>query len=154
MGPEAEKLAGDTTRYFNGTNPRVRIRGHAYSVLAQACWPKTSYPRQKQPHSAPSRSRGDQWSRRATYGGHRCRAHRSGLGKPDEARSKLVSVVGEARKFGYPLYQFDAQLALYEIDFEINHPATARTQLVSFEKEARAKGYNLIARKAAAVRGQ
>ena len=75
------------------------------------------------------------------------------LGKPDEARTKLVSVVREARKFGYGILQFEAQLALYEIDLKSPRTATARIQLISFEKAARAKGYDLIARKASVLRG-
>ena len=155
-GPEAEKLAGDTTRYFNGTKSARPDTGvTAYSVLAQALLAQNKLSQAKA-----AAQRAVTLSRKTSGREGRLMADTVAarialaLGKPDEARSKLVSVVGEARKFGYPLYQFDAQLALYEIDLKSTHPATARTQLVSFEKEARAKGYNLIARKAAAVRGQ
>ena len=49
-------------------------------------------------------------------------------------------------------YQFEARLALGELEKKSGHIGAAQAQLASLEKAARAKGFGLIARKAAAAR--
>jgi len=81
-----------------------KIRASGYGVTAYSFWRKPCCPKQAIPgkaaDSAPSRSRGRPVVAKALMADTVARASLC-PGKPDEARSKLVSVVGEARKFGY-----------------------------------------------------
>jgi tetratricopeptide (TPR) repeat protein/TolB-like protein len=68
-----------------------------------------------------------------------------------EAARHAELVLTEARKYGYVPYQYEARLALGEIEMASGKPdGTAR--LDALERDAREKGYGLIARKAAGAR--
>jgi tetratricopeptide (TPR) repeat protein len=66
---------------------------------------------------------------------------------------ELAAIVAKSRELGYQGIEFDARLALAEIEMKAGQLGAGRAQLSSLEAEAKAKGYNLVARKAAAVRG-
>ena len=59
-------------------------------------------------------------------------------------------MLASARKYGYLSYEFQARLALGEIELESGSPS-AETRLRSLENEARLKGMLLIADEAAAL---
>jgi eukaryotic-like serine/threonine-protein kinase len=61
-------------------------------------------------------------------------------------------VLAEATQLGFVRVQFEASLALGEIEIKAGDRVAARTRLERVEKNARAKGFELIARKAAAAR--
>ena len=65
------------------------------------------------------------------------------------AREVLRSVLAEAKKDGYLEYQFDARLALAELDIRIGHSAAAHAALNTLERDARQKGFGLTLRKEA-----
>lgn len=67
------------------------------------------------------------------------------------ARSELTECMNTARKFGFLLLEFEARLAIAEIDFAENTPAGER-RLASLEREAKAHDFGLISRKAARLR--
>jgi len=88
----------------------------------------------------------------------RLRAVLSGYSDPSESDAAIHALQGvltEATEHGFGGYQFDASLALGEIEIKFS---TNRTQglarLARLERGARAKGFTLIARKAAAARRQ
>jgi serine/threonine protein kinase/tetratricopeptide (TPR) repeat protein/TolB-like protein len=62
-----------------------------------------------------------------------------------EATRSLKATLTEANKYGYLGYQFEARLALAEIELKMDKTATSLDVL---QKEAAAKGFGLIARKA------
>jgi ATP/maltotriose-dependent transcriptional regulator MalT len=76
----------------------------------------------------------------------------AGTGKSNEAMRSLAQVVAEATKFRLINLQFEARLALGEIEMKSGKTAAGRARLETLQKEAEAKGYRLLARKAAAAR--
>ncbi|MGO9940923.1 MAG: tetratricopeptide repeat protein, partial [Terracidiphilus sp.] len=77
---------------------------------------------------------------------------RSASGKPEDqgaARKSVRALLAEATRDGYMGYEFEARLALGEIEMKSNQAEAGRRTLTALEKEARGKGYGLIAVKAA-----
>jgi eukaryotic-like serine/threonine-protein kinase len=72
--------------------------------------------------------------------------------KPESAGIHLRQTLAEAHKHGYVGVEFDASLALAELELKSGQVAAGRTQLKALEKSARSRGFGLIARKAAAAR--
>ena len=72
--------------------------------------------------------------------------------KPESAGARLRQTLAEARKHGYVGIEFDASLALAELELKSGRFVAARAQLSALEKSARSKGFGLIAGKAAAAR--
>lgn len=70
-----------------------------------------------------------------------------------EAARRLDAAQAEARKYGFLGYQFEARLALGEIEMKSGHGASGRAQLTALRSDAQARGYGLIGRKAAAALG-
>jgi len=68
---------------------------------------------------------------------------------PESSLTQLQQILKEARKHGYIGVEFEARLALAELDRKSGHGAAAHEQLASLERAANAKGFGLIARKAA-----
>ncbi len=71
-------------------------------------------------------------------------------GKVTEAHRELDAMAATARKFGYRIYDYQARLALGEIELWSGTP-DARAHLVSLEADARAKGVLLFANQARAM---
>jgi len=72
-------------------------------------------------------------------------------GAQAEALKNLEAAFADATKLGYIGYQFDARLALGELEIKSGNAAAGRARLSALEKEARAKGFLSIARQAAAA---
>jgi DNA-binding winged helix-turn-helix (wHTH) protein/TolB-like protein len=72
------------------------------------------------------------------------------VGRLDEARQSLNSVIAQTTKHGNVRYEFEARLALCEVEAKTD-PAAARAHAKTLEEQARSKGFALIARKAASV---
>jgi tetratricopeptide (TPR) repeat protein/tRNA A-37 threonylcarbamoyl transferase component Bud32 len=72
-------------------------------------------------------------------------------GKTEEALKSLASVEKEARAGGLVAIEFEARLALGEVERKAGQTAKARANLDALAKEAKAKGFNLIAAKAGGV---
>lgn len=68
-------------------------------------------------------------------------------------RKELATIVVKSRELGYQEIEFDTRLALAGIEMKTEQVMEGRAHLVAIEAEAKDKGYNLVARKAAAVRG-
>ncbi len=64
------------------------------------------------------------------------------------ASQDLRAILEEARKKNTPQIQFEARLALGEIELASGDAKAGRAELVTLTKDARAKGFRLIARKA------
>lgn len=76
-------------------------------------------------------------------------------GKPADlalAEKNLQSTLAEATRIGFVGYQFEARLALGEIELKSGDAVKGRAGLAALEKEAKAKGFGLIARKAIAAK--
>jgi len=69
------------------------------------------------------------------------------------ATKELAAVITKSRELGYMGIELDARLALAEIEMKSGQTTAGREHLTAIEADAKAKGYNLIARKAATVRG-
>jgi len=71
---------------------------------------------------------------------------------PQDAQESVVreleAAVAELSKVHRVSDQFEAQLALGEIEMKSGKPASGRPRLAALEKEATTKGFLLIARKA------
>ena len=72
------------------------------------------------------------------------------LGKWAEARRELESMLATARKFGYRSYEYQARLALGEIDLW-SGAKDAAGRLAALENDARAQGLLLVANQAHAL---
>ena len=68
-----------------------------------------------------------------------------------DSRKLLQSTLDEAMRHGYVGYQYEARLALGELEVQSGNAAEARAGLAALGSEAGAKGFGLIARKAVAV---
>lgn len=68
-----------------------------------------------------------------------------------EATRLLTAALSDAKTHGYLGQQFDARLALAEIEAKFGHATQGRTELAALERDAKVKGFLLIARKAAAA---
>jgi serine/threonine protein kinase/tetratricopeptide (TPR) repeat protein len=76
---------------------------------------------------------------------------RAGLGKTQEAVELVRDALAEARTTGFVGLQFDARLALGEVETKTANPSVGHADLRRLEHDARARGFMLIARKAAAI---
>jgi tetratricopeptide (TPR) repeat protein len=65
------------------------------------------------------------------------------------AIKRLEATLAEATKYGYVPYQFEARLALGEIETQSGRTSAGRARLEALERDAQKKGFGLIARKAA-----
>ncbi len=75
-------------------------------------------------------------------------------GKPGDQNAAVASlrqILGEAGKDHLVAVQYDATLALGELEMKVGQAASGRARLASLQKEAGARGFGLIARKAAAA---
>jgi tetratricopeptide (TPR) repeat protein len=72
--------------------------------------------------------------------------------KPGSAGARLRQTLAEAHKHGYVGIEFDASLALAELELRSGQIAAGDMRLNALEKSARSRGFGLIARKAAAAR--
>ena len=72
-------------------------------------------------------------------------------GKTDAAAKSLDSILTEQAQLGDIPLQFEARLALGEIEVKSGNSASGRSRLTALENDANAKGFGLIARKARAV---
>ena len=70
-------------------------------------------------------------------------------GEPESSRALLGRVLGDARSHGFRGVEFEARLALCDLDATVGKKADARALSASLERDAHAKGFGLIARKAA-----
>ena len=70
-------------------------------------------------------------------------------GLTEPARQALMSILAEATRTGFLEYQFEARLALGEVEIRSGRVAAGQTRLTTLQKDAQAKGFLLIARKAA-----
>src|SRR5262249_35682827 len=75
----------------------------------------------------------------------------SAVANHEQARSELMECIKTGRRFGFAVLEFEARLALAEIDSSEKTLAGER-RLESLEKEAQGRGFGLIAQKAAKVR--
>ena len=69
-------------------------------------------------------------------------------GKNEDAMKGLTSVAKEAHAAGLVAIEFEARLALGEVERKAGQTAKAQATLNALAQEAKAKGFNLIAAKA------
>ena len=74
-------------------------------------------------------------------------AARSAAG--NATRQDLATIITKSRELGYQGVEFDARLALAEIEMKTGQTIAGRAHLASIETDAKAKRYILVARKAA-----
>jgi ATP/maltotriose-dependent transcriptional regulator MalT len=67
-------------------------------------------------------------------------------------RQELTAILTKSRELGFAGVEFDARLALAELEMKTGQATAGRVHLAAVEAEAKAKGYNLVARKATAAR--
>jgi len=72
------------------------------------------------------------------------------VGRLDEARQSLKTVIADTSKQGNVRYALEARLALCEVEAKTD-PAAARAHAKTLEEQARSKGFGLIARKALTI---
>jgi len=70
------------------------------------------------------------------------------LGENAEATKRLEAVLSEATKYGYLNYEYQARLALGEVDLKSGRTAAGRSRLATLNQDAIRTGFLLIARKA------
>lgn len=71
--------------------------------------------------------------------------------RPESSRPQIDEVLKDAKRRGFAGVEFEARLALAELEKKSGHTAVAHAQLTSLQKMARTNGFSLIARKAAAL---
>jgi hypothetical protein len=72
-------------------------------------------------------------------------------GSPEEAARSLEASLAEAINHGYVGLQYEARLAIAEIEMKSGNLTAGRARLEVLEKDAHASGFLLIARKATAA---
>ncbi len=72
--------------------------------------------------------------------------------QPQLSRAQLEKILKDARDHGFAGIEFEARLALAELEKKSGHVSASRTELAALESSARSKGFGLMARKAAATR--
>jgi DNA-binding winged helix-turn-helix (wHTH) protein/tetratricopeptide (TPR) repeat protein len=72
--------------------------------------------------------------------------------QPEASRVQLAKILKDAHAHGFAGIEFEARLALAELEKKSGHDAASRTELTALESSARSKGFGLMARKAAANR--
>lgn len=72
--------------------------------------------------------------------------------QPELSRAQLEKILKEARTYEFAGVEFEARLALAELEKKSGHVSAPRTELAALESIARSKGFGLMARKAAATR--
>jgi len=77
---------------------------------------------------------------------------KSGSSHPESSRAQLERILQDAHAHGFLGVEFEARLALAELERKMGHNAAAQIQFGSLERSAHAKGFGLIARKASAAR--
>jgi eukaryotic-like serine/threonine-protein kinase len=75
----------------------------------------------------------------------------SARGLTEPARQALRSILAEATRTGFIEYQFEARLALGEVEIRSGRIAAGHTRLSTLQKDAQEKGFLLIAQKAARI---
>jgi hypothetical protein len=83
----------------------------------------------------------------------RAQAASGKLANLDAANAILNRALEDAAKFDFVIYQFDARLALGEIEIKSGKISAGRNRLETLKKDAQAKQYLLIAGKAAKAGG-
>jgi tetratricopeptide (TPR) repeat protein len=68
------------------------------------------------------------------------------------ALKELTPIVSKSHELGYQGIEFDARLAIAEIEMKSGQQAAGRAHLSAIEADAKAKGYDLVANKAATLR--
>jgi eukaryotic-like serine/threonine-protein kinase len=76
---------------------------------------------------------------------------RAAITRNADAKKDLEGALAEATRLGLSQYQFEARLALAEMEMKSRETAGGRAHLQTLEKDATAKGFLLIARKARAA---
>jgi class 3 adenylate cyclase/tetratricopeptide (TPR) repeat protein len=71
-----------------------------------------------------------------------------------EARKSLESTLAEGTRMGFLLIQFEARLALGEVDLQSGEKSAGQRRLAVLEKDAASKGFLQIVRKAKAMAGR
>jgi tetratricopeptide (TPR) repeat protein len=74
------------------------------------------------------------------------------LANPRQAIQELESTLAEARRSGFISYQFEASLALGEIELKSGKRASGGARLQTLERAAKSRGFELVARKALKAR--
>ena len=69
---------------------------------------------------------------------------------PESSRLQIEEALRDAQRHGFTGVEFEARLALAELEKKSGRKAIAQADLLSLEADARAKGFALIAREAAA----
>jgi eukaryotic-like serine/threonine-protein kinase len=72
-------------------------------------------------------------------------------GQTEPARQALMSILAEAIRTGFIEYQFEARLALGEVEIKSGKVALGQIHLTTLQRDAQAKGFFLIAHKAVRV---
>lgn len=68
-----------------------------------------------------------------------------------EAARRLQAIIAQAHRLGFIPYEFEARLALGEVEIKGGSTAAGRAQLAALETEARRQGFDLVARQADAL---
>ncbi|MFI5128304.1 MAG: hypothetical protein ACHQJX_15900, partial [Candidatus Acidiferrales bacterium] len=72
--------------------------------------------------------------------------------RPESSRLRFSQIQKTAHDHGFVAFEFEARLALAELDKKSGRLHESQAQAASLETAARQKGFGLIARKAAALR--
>jgi tetratricopeptide (TPR) repeat protein len=147
-GP-AEALAREAADEFR-KEKRTDDEAMAQSILARALLGQGRVPEARETARA-ARERGQASGNQATRLAVQTTAAlvQAALGDTQTAAHTLRDVIAEARRGGLPSLEFEARLALGQVEITADKPAAGRARLAALEKEAAAKGYAGIAHRAA-----
>ena len=82
-----------------------------------------------------------------------CARADAAAGRGNQARKEVEAILRKAVRIGWVNFQFDARLALAEIDLDSVDVARGRTELQALARDASAKGFGRIAQKARRLLG-
>jgi tetratricopeptide (TPR) repeat protein len=152
--PVAEQIARETAELFR-SEMRTDDEGFALCLLARALHGQERYGEalQAAEHAVALASRNKGLRMHLLVSLHAARIYAdAGLSaQASEALTRLQNILDEARKKGFADVQFEARLAMGEIELQSMKLPAGKTHLAALEREARAKGFGLVAGKAARI---
>ncbi len=149
-GVEAQSVAQEVAAQFE-KEKQIDEEASAYVLLSRSLLEQQKFPEAEEAIERAKMLSAKSGTREIEFGVAITAARvRAAMGKPAEAIQTLSTTLAEATKYGFVKQQYEARLALGEIEMKSGAPA-GRARLAKLQKDATAKGFLLIARKATAA---
>jgi eukaryotic-like serine/threonine-protein kinase len=149
--PQAEQIAKAAAEQFQKEG-RTEEEASALAVVARAMFAQNKLDELKAPLDRALRLSGESNRSVRLSVGIVAASIFAGAGRRDEAIQQLTRIADESKRAGLVGLEFEARLALGEVEVQAGRRAQGLARLQSVEAAARGRGYLNVANKAAAAR--